>query len=346
MKSHWNYLAVLILTLAFASPGLALDTFIRQSDGTQSIFEVPGDDNYTQTYGVNDRGQIVGRYIPSGQTTSPFYTTAFLRQADETLEFLAMPNAFDTAFNDITNSGLILGSFSVFTNPAQTSSITTHFLTNATDFSSIVPIEGPGSLQLTARGINNRGQVVGNYFEGIPGLTGGTYKGFILDPDGTFTSFGVPSGGLTNPAAINDHGEIIGMSGHQAFLRRSDGSFEFLGAPFPTETWGVTDIDNAGNIIGTVGVHGFIRKPNGTFSLIDAPTAALTVAAGLNNRGQIVGYFVVPGPEVIVTPEPASLALFASGSLLLFLLSAIARKHYGIWDITILGAIKKWRVVA
>jgi uncharacterized membrane protein len=103
-------------------------------------------------------------------------------------------------------------------------------------------------------GINDRGDIVGEWDAGITSTTG---HGFVLSK-GQFTSFDVPFAGATATGGndINALGAIVG-------------------------SW----LDSTGVI------HGFLAV-RGTFTSIDYPGAAQTSAWGINSAGQIVGYQV------------------------------------------------------
>ncbi len=150
-----------------------------------------------------------------------------------------------------------------------------------------------------ANGINNLGQIVGNY----PDMSGG--HGYIRSADGqTITIFDQPfttqAGAKlsTNPAAINDRGEIVGSNGGgMGFLRSADGAtyttIEVPGAYTTTPT----GINNEGQIVGrymgkSAVPHGFLRSADGKYTTFDVPGSALgTSPTGINNGGVIVGNF-------------------------------------------------------
>ena len=77
---------------------------------------------------------------------------------------------------------------------------------HASTFSSI---DVPGAFATAAHGINDRGQIVGEYVT----ITGGANHDFVLD-DGTFTTFDVPG----TPTGINNRGEIVGGTGGHGFV--------------------------------------------------------------------------------------------------------------------------------
>ena len=71
-------------------------------------------------------------------------------------------------------------------------------------------IDFPGASFTVAFGINNRGEIVGNY-----GFADGTGHGFLLDK-GNFTTIDFPGAPATAPKGalgINDGGQIVGFYG-------------------------------------------------------------------------------------------------------------------------------------
>ena len=86
---------------------------------------------------------------------------------------------------------LVVGVLASTTSPAFPQSFTT--------------IDVPGATATVASGINNRGQIVGDYFAGDFVL-----HGFLLDK-GTFTTIDVAGALETHALGINDRGEIVGF---------------------------------------------------------------------------------------------------------------------------------------
>ena len=130
--------------------------------------------------------------------------------------------------------------------------------TNAAGLSfTTIDVPFSGVLETQAIGINNRGQIVGNYI-----TSGGLEQGF-LDDRGAFSSIVAPFPGTDQTLAfkINDKGQIVGIY-H--------------------------------NIV--TGAHGFVDD-NGKFSPIDVPFSGAhdTSPLGINNRDQIVGAYVDAG---------------------------------------------------
>src|SRR5690348_11046888 len=59
-----------------------------------------------------------------------------------------------------------------------------------------------------------------------------------------------------------------------------------------------TAINNAGQIVGTAGHAGFLQNPDGSITPIAYPEttdADLTVPGGINNLGEVAGYYSIGG---------------------------------------------------
>jgi probable HAF family extracellular repeat protein len=127
------------------------------------------------------------------------------------------------------------------------------------DRGKVTRIDLPGATYTQPTGINNLGQVVGEYQDAA-----GRFHGFLWQR-GRFANVDLPGAAATSATAINDRGQIVG-------LRIDD-----LTAQPPV-------------------VRGFLLD-KGRSTTIDPSGAPITFAFGLNNRGQIVG-FTIADPAV------------------------------------------------
>src|SRR5205807_1064349 len=150
-----------------------------------------------------------------------------------------------------------------------------------------------------AFGINDNGQIVGEYITSPDGV----HHGFLYS-NGTYTTLDDPLGiGSTIATGINASGLIVGyyndasFHGH-GFLYNPNGStYTPIGHPSagPMGTF-VQGINDAGQIVGyyfdaSDHMHGFLYI-GGTYITLDDPTATNgTAAYGINSSGQIVGYY-------------------------------------------------------
>jgi uncharacterized membrane protein len=135
----------------------------------------------------------------------------------------------------------------------------------------VVSFDVRGAEELIVKGINNRGQVVGEYVDrgAVPGPDGlfpaRSVHGFIRQRNGRITVFDVRFPYLHDIGDINDRGQIVGY---------------------------YDDPDRPYNLAG-----GFLRQPDGRITKLDVPRALSTHPRCINNRGQIVGSYVDGGAK-------------------------------------------------
>jgi uncharacterized membrane protein len=113
---------------------------------------------------------------------------------------------------------------------------------------------------LAPAGINNRGQISGEY------LAPSSESGFLRDGRGMITKIDIPGATATEVLKINDRGVIAG-----AYSRRT---------PTLSDPNGMA--------------HGFLLD-GGTVTTIDVPGAVQTEGAGVNDRGQVAGVWIDAG---------------------------------------------------
>jgi probable HAF family extracellular repeat protein len=232
-------------------------------------------------------------------------------------------NANQTYADGINNSGQVAGWFG---NPANYQG----FVYDGSTYTSLnvsSSINSGWSTMAYATGINNNGLITGNYFN----VAGGT-SGFI-DNGNTFTSINDPYAMYpqTYSMGINDHGVVAGYfydnsssqvisagqngpnSGYNGFIY--DGAtFTTIDDPHATTGSWATGINNNGEVVGYFGdangghgfvynlqtialyglngsIYGYMYAP--TYTTLDDPNAtAGTVATGINNNGDVTGYFI------------------------------------------------------
>ena len=146
----------------------------------------------------------------------------------------------------------------------------------------------PGATYTEAWGINNAGQVVGEY------STGSGVHGFLYQ-SGTYTDITVPGATYTQMRGIDNVGDMVGRfavtKDHGLLI--SNGVLHVLNAPGASATYasGVNDIkrivgyeDIAG---GTVGMADF----RGNYIQITHPGSSNVQALGINNNLNAVGQY-------------------------------------------------------
>ena len=236
---------------------------------------------------------------------------------------IEVPGASFTVARAITADGRIVGFF------GEASGRQHGFLLADGSFTTIdVPV--PGARSTNALGINARGDIVGAWVDG-----GGVQHGFHLPAYGPFTVIDGPAAIRTLARGINAAGDIVGYydtpGKRHGFLLSRDGVFSTIDmdgtqGPPPNGTnagW----INARGDIVGSFfnsSVHGYLMSGDIVTQLdVPFPGAINTNAPGLNNPGDIVGFYTVSGRQVAFrrdrhenyesldapTPTPASSTL-------------------------------------
>jgi len=229
--------------------------FVREADGTFTIFDALPDAIYTDAYAINPAGQIAGTYVDAN-----YFSHGFARNSDGTITSFDVPG-FIQSVVDINPAGQIAGSY------LESDGTMLGFLRDSDG--AITSFHAPGVSSQTeigcglchgtlATAINREGRIVGYY--------GGTdaVHGFLRHTDGRISSFGVN----TYPADINSEGLITGFlqdtNGVHGFLRKPDGAITTFDAPNSIDT-NPTAISPSGQIVGYYEdagqvVHGFVAS--------------------------------------------------------------------------------------
>jgi hypothetical protein len=165
----------------------------------------------------------------------------------------------------------------------------------------LLHFEVPGSKATYPLAINERRTVTGYYL-----TSSGATSGFVREDDGQITTFDIPGSVLTEPVSINTAGDVTGFFEPSTgiaggFLRTANGTITTFGGTSALSTQPVA-IDAAGEVIGNypdIAFAGivFLRSATGsteTFSLSEASSYG-TYVTGLNDAGEIVGYFTTDG---------------------------------------------------
>jgi probable HAF family extracellular repeat protein len=253
----------------------------------------------TVATGVNNAGDVVGIF-GSSTSNGGFVLSSGVYTA------ITFPGAF--AFPDgINNRGQIVGA--LFHN---LSSLDSGFLLQDGVFTTFAfPGSSSGSF---ATGINDAGEIVGTYFD-----SEGLHQSFVYS-DGEFRTISFPGAAQTGISGINDRGDMVGFYFlaenpyvQHNFIARQ-GRFEEIVVPgCVTNGSAILGINKFGNIVGYCGdektrtTHGFVRS-RGRFVFFDFPGAVQTEAFGINDAGQIVGYYLNSGSPAtqhgfIATPQ-------------------------------------------
>ncbi|HEY2444962.1 MAG TPA: hypothetical protein VGI20_04415 [Rhizomicrobium sp.] len=265
---------ILFAALSFLGSSVAVD-----AKATITIFDPPnGYDTHAPS--INDGGYITGYYYDSNGVH------AFIRNPDGSFE-APIAYMFGTFGNGINNFDSIVGDY------LDASSVQHGFVRDSDGV--ITSFDPPNSVGTQALGINGRGSITGNYYDGS------YVHGFVRRADGTIKTIDPIESLDTYPESINNKGSIAGYyfdrssGASYGFVRSAGGTIQTFD-PLGSENAAAFDISEGGSITGYYyvgsGVHGYIRNPDGTFEApIDVPGADGTFPVSINRSGAIAGYF-------------------------------------------------------
>jgi len=324
MRYQYSFAVMFVyFTISSAFASSAIGTIITDPTGQY---------NYVPA-GINDNAQVVGWY--GGSFVASFeYSNGIYKTINN-------PNG-QTSASGINNNGQIVGAF--YTNE----------FNNAYGFvysnGVYTTLSGPndnynGGFTI-ANGINNLGEVVGNYLNSELQRYGFIYSNGVYttinDPNASVDSH---TGLITEATGINDSGQIVGtysdVNGASHGFEYSNGVYTTIDHPSTVFSYSygtqLTGINNNGQIVGfftgSDGREYGFEYTNGVFKTLSYPNpfdeqagpGDGTFIQGINNNGQLIGYYathnnivsfitsadsiISSGPPV---PVPAAIWLFAS----------------------------------
>jgi probable HAF family extracellular repeat protein len=240
-------------------------------------------------------GLGAGLRARTGASTSPRTPVpGFLLERGRLTRFDAPNAGLETSPGSINNCGQIVGDYT-----EDDADATLHgFLRDARG--RFTTIDLPGAKATVASRINDRGQIVGRYYQTAPFRGPDVrFRGFLLDR-GKLTRIDVPGAVATQAVGINNRGLVVGEYQDAAgrfhgFLWR-EGRFTTIDLPGAAGT-SLVDVNDRGQILGVSldragGYHGLLLE-RGRFTTFDAPGVQFTFPRDINNRGQVAGFTLV-----------------------------------------------------
>lgn len=269
----------------YYGPGSA-QPFIWQNGQTQLL--QPFGSGYASATGINDRGHVVGWYVPVGTEVNPdIINNQGFRYEGGTYTQVGPVGARYVTPARINERGDILGYTS---NPSHDASVGGLGLGFVQRPNGQVSLIRNGDLGVVPLDMNQHGVSVG-YHDGNVG------QGYVFDANGTFTPIGGP---YSRANAINDAGQIVGQTdaddgsfGQRAWVYNEGFGLTNLGTLGGGSSWAL-DINNAGQIVGasTVGAaggsHAFLWD-NGAMTDLGTLGGENSEAFAINARGHVLG---------------------------------------------------------
>jgi uncharacterized membrane protein len=263
------------------------------ANGRTRTFDVPGSIS-TAPYEINNRGQIVGHFVDARGAQHGFVLHKGRVTRIDHPRASDSPSLTGTRIIGVNDRGQLVGSY------GDDRGIIRAWVWERGRFTTIHPRFGQ---QSEASQIDNRGRIVGRYFD--PHL-----RSFLLDK-GRYTRIDVPKRCDTAVLGINDRSQILiaaagttdgttcppAVGGNPRstapVFMLDKGRFSAFDPPGVNANE-LIDVNRRGQIAGTYvaknGVsHGFLRDKRGRFTRFDFPGASPTYVLKLNDRGQIVG---------------------------------------------------------
>jgi probable HAF family extracellular repeat protein len=264
--------------LTFAALLLLATAPLALAQGTYTQIDYPGA-RETYAWGVGSQGDIVGSYVDTQYTVHGFLLSG------GTYATIDFPGAALSTVTGVNASGQMVG----FYEPSANSAFIGFFLDN-TGFTSV---DYPGSSQTEILGINDGGVAVGNY-----GNANGFSAGFKWSA-GAFSHIRAPRGSTSEGAfGINNLGDIVvsvsRATGGASYLLTKG---MFLRITFPgAQNLTAYTVNDSREVVGiyenaNFALLGFVVKGRRSATSLSFPNSIYTIATGINNSGEVVGYF-------------------------------------------------------
>jgi len=261
-----------------------------------------GDTAFNQLLAINNSGTIAGYFgdgtvLPNkGYTVTAPYTQAHFSNEN-------FPTSAQTQVTGINNSGTTVG-FWVDANGDNYGFIDQNG-TFSTAIDPLAPtIKGVVSEQFL--GINDAGEVAGFYVNDVSGDT----SGFVYNSNtGTYSAVKIAGATSLTATDVNDKGQISGFftkGGVTDGFVDTNGKFLVLSGPAGASDVQALGLNDAGLVVGSYmdakgNTDGFVfSTATGTYTTVIDPhakpvagsTTTTTVVNGVNDQGQLVGFYV------------------------------------------------------
>jgi probable HAF family extracellular repeat protein len=316
---------------AWAGGGISIINVVNSGGYQFTNFDGPTPNSGGTTInGISNTGSVVGFTVGADGNFYNFTANPLQSTMATALNLTGLPFAMA---NGINSAGAIVG----------TDGNGNAFYLNGTTY---IPFAPNGGTPAVAFGINDVGQIVGQYTSGT------TSPGFAMSGT-SLTTINAPLGpNIVNAQGINNNGQVVGFyvgndgqdHGFQFQLSSANNGVgtgtaiadptipPVAGEPGATFVFSqILGINDHGIAVGyygdsTTSQHGFIYNTNtGTYTFLDDPNEGfnngveVTQITGINNSGEITGFYTDASGLAhgfvaqFSVPEPNSMALFGIG---------------------------------
>jgi probable HAF family extracellular repeat protein len=251
--------------------------------GVTTNVDVPDATGFTVVYDINDGGQLAGAYDIAGH--------GYLKDTNGNFSTIDHPAAAGLTGEPIgiNNIGQIVGAYIDDAGSFRGFLLDNHVFTN---------IDVPKAMRSIPSKINDNGQVVGTYLGSDQ-----KFHGFLFD-DGGFTDIDCRDALLTAALDVDKNGRIVGFcsdnAGTHGFLRDNSGAFITIDVSINNAiSTSITSTNDQGKMTGVYvdgegRERGFLLDQD-VVTPIDFPGADATQPYSINNRGEIVGFYIQGG---------------------------------------------------
>jgi len=268
--------------LIFAAVMLAACVPLAMAQGTYTQIDYPGA-TLTALSGIDNNGDIVGNFVG---TTSRYQPSFVL--SGGVYSKIAYPGVGITIARSINDSGQVVG----YTISDGAQSIGGFIYDIATATFTTVSYPGQDREGRTyPYFINDSGTVVGSYTDPSTSvtfqLTGSTYTA-VLPPTATYS----------NPYGITSSGEIFGRTLTDCFTFFNEEYKAYPCVSYHDLPLTITGVSPSGAALvgyfsaqGNGQTYGFVNQ-GGHSTVLNFPGSSITVATGINDSGEVVGWFL------------------------------------------------------
>jgi hypothetical protein len=318
MKRILYGLSGLVLVASTATLARAGITYSNPVDNPSGV-------DFTQLYGVNDSGLIVGAYqTGGGLTTDNSFTYNGSSFTSINCPTATCANAEASESTGINNSGTTFGTyiattgnFGGYEDVTGTSTFSTYLLTSGNCTGCTTGVGTGVNKGTLGQGINSSGNIVGTY-----SATAGT-EGFYSANGSAYTA--VIVGGVTYDAleAINNSGEIGGNLCPTTVCASNAAKFGFT----ESTVNGTATCFSAGTAGTLSGCTNWVA-----FGVAGANN---TTVQGIDGNGDVVGFFTIAGEqEGYICESPTTTSC---GTLIIVPPSAVPSTFTGAYSLQIFG---------